>query len=88
MSPVECPLPLFDESFVDFRFIVSLHRDAFNQLARPLSFTRDAVLDLYFGWMRHTIGPQVKRKAPCGSCGTEMEVFQVAQDFLRPQPDY
>ena len=80
--------PLFEESFVDFRFIALLHRDAFNQLARPLSLTREAVLDLYFGWLRHTIGPQVKRKAPCGSCGTEMEVFQVADDFLRPQPDY
>ena len=88
LSADECSAPLFDESFVDFRFIVSLHKDAFNQLARPVSCTRDAVLDLYFSWMRHTIGPQVKRKAPCGSCGTEMEIFQVAEDFLRPQPDY
>jgi hypothetical protein len=80
--------PLFSESFVDFRFIASLHRDAFSRLARPLSLTRDAVLDLYFGWLRHTIGPQVKRKAPCSSCGTAMDVFQVAEDFLRPNPNY
>jgi hypothetical protein len=79
---------LFGESFVDFRFVITLHRDAFDKLERPLALTRDGLLDMYFSWMRHTIGPQVKRKVPCGTCNTEMEVFQVVEDLLRPQPDY
>jgi hypothetical protein len=79
---------LFDESFVDFRFVVTMHRDAFDKLERPIALTRDGLLDMYFSWMRHTIGPQVRRKSPCPSCATEVEIFQVVEDLLRPQPDY
>ena len=79
---------LFEESFVDFRFVITMHRDAFDKLERPLALTRDGLLDMYFSWMRHTIGPQVLRKSPCPSCKTEIEVFQVVEDVLRPQPDY
>jgi len=79
---------LFEESFVDFRFVVTMHRDAFDKLERPIALTRDGLLDMYFSWMRHTIGPQVSRKSPCPSCKTEIEVFQVVEDLLRPHPDY
>jgi hypothetical protein len=65
-----------------------MHRDAFDKLERPIALTRDGLLDMYFSWMRHTIGPQVARKKPCPSCETEIEVFQVVEDLLRPQPDY
>jgi len=79
---------MFEESFLDFRFVVTMHGDAFDKLERPIAMTRDGLLDMYFSWMRHTIGPQVKRKAPCPSCKTEIEVFQMVEDLLRPQPDY
>ena len=79
---------LVPESFADFRFVVTMHRDAFDKLERPIALTRDGLLDMYFSWMRHTIGPQVRRKSPCPSCKTEVEVFQVVEDLLRPQPDY
>lgn len=79
---------LFPESFADFRFVVTMHRDAFDKLERPIALTRDGLLDMYFSWMRHTIGPQVRRKSPCPTCKTEVEVFQVVEDLLRPQPDY
>ena len=80
--------PLFEESFADFRFIVTIHRDVFDKLERPIALTREGLLDLYFGWMRHAIGPQVRRKSPCPSCKAEIEVFQVVEDLLLPQPDY
>lgn len=82
------PSPLFEESFIDFRFVATLHRDAWDRLTRRVSLSRAALLDLYFAWMKHTIGPQVQRKAPCPACNTEIEMFQVVEDFLRPQPDY
>ena len=87
-SGVDARQELFEEGFVDFRFVITMHRDLFATFARPIALTRDGVLDLYFSWMRHTIGPQVQRKAPCPSCSAEVEVFPVAEDFLRPQPDY
>jgi hypothetical protein len=79
---------VFEESFADFRFIVTMHRDAFDKLERSIALTREGLLDLYFSWMRHSIGPQVRRKSPCPSCNAEVEVFQIAEDFIRPQPDY
>lgn len=79
---------LFDESFIDFRFVATLHRDAWDRLTRVVSLSRAALLDLYFAWMKHTIGPQAQRKAPCPACNAEIEMFQVVEDFLRPQPDY
>jgi hypothetical protein len=79
---------LFGESFVDFRFLITLHRDAFNSLRRSIALSREALLDMYFGWMKHAIGPQVLRKAPCPACKVEIEMFQIVEDFVRPQPDY
>jgi hypothetical protein len=79
---------MFEESFLDFRFVITMHSDAFDKLERPIAMTRDGLLDVYFSWMRHTIGPQVRRKAPCPSCKTEIEIFRVVEDLLRPPPDY
>ena len=79
---------MFEESFLDFRFVITMHSDAFNKLERPIAMTRDGLLDVYFSWMRHTIGPQVKRVAPCPACKTEIEIFHVVEELLRPPPDY
>lgn len=76
------------ERVADFRFIATLHRDVFDTLERPLSLTPEALMDLYFGWMRHTIGKRVPDTAPCPSCGTAVEVFRLVEELATPSGDY
>jgi hypothetical protein len=76
------------ERVADFRFIATLHRDVFDELERPLSLTPAALTDLYFGWMRHTIGKRVPDTAPCPSCGTPVEVFRLVEEIATPSGDY
>lgn len=78
----------FPESFVDFRYTMTMHRDLFAQFERPIALTREGLHDLYFGWLRHTMGPQVERTKPCLSCGAQVPVFQLVEEVLRPPPDY
>jgi hypothetical protein len=80
--------PCFPESFVDFRYTMLMHSDLFAQLARPIALTREGLHDLYFGWLRHTMGPQVEKTKPCASCGADVPVFQLVEEALRPLPDY
>jgi hypothetical protein len=78
----------FPESFVDFRYTMTLDRALFEQIERPFALTRDGLYDLYFGWLRHTMGPQVQRTRPCETCGAPVSVFQYVVEALRPPPDY
>jgi hypothetical protein len=76
------------ERVADFRFIATLHRDVFDTLERTLSLTPAALMDLYFGWMRHTIGKRVPDTAPCPSCGTLVDVFRSVEELATPSGDY
>lgn len=76
------------ERVADFRFIATIHRDVFDRLERPLSLTPAALTDLYFGWMRHTIGKRVPDTAPCPSCGTPVEIFRLVEELATPSGDY
>jgi len=81
----DCPL---EESVVDFRFVVTLHRDVFGVLSRPLSLTREAVLDIYFSWMKHATGSHVPSTVPCPTCKCPVEVFRAVADVANPSDDY
>lgn len=79
---------IFGDSIIDFRYVATLHRDYFDQLERPVALTRDALLSLYFGWTRHTLGPQFQDTQPCPSCGQSISVFQFQEVILQPPVDY
>lgn len=72
----------------DFRFVVTLHKELFNQLERPVSLTRDALLDLYFSWMQHTIGKHIPATTPCPECGAAVAVFHAVEEVATPDADY
>lgn len=72
----------------DFRFVVTVHRDLFNALERPISLTRDALLDLYFSWMHHAIGKRIPDTAPCPKCNTLVPVFKAVEEVATPGEDY
>ncbi|MBI5489533.1 MAG: hypothetical protein HY905_19525 [Deltaproteobacteria bacterium] len=78
------------EGFVDFRYVVTIHEDLLSRLRlnRCLALTPDGLMDLYFGWLRHTLGPQVARTTPCPTCGSAVEVFQLVDEMMRPPDDY
>lgn len=79
---------LFDRSFVDFRYIVTLRQDLFDSLNRPLALTPDALLDLYFGWMRHTTGKEIPPTLDCSECGHAVPVFEEVAEIAAPDADY
>jgi hypothetical protein len=78
---------LFGESVVDFRQIVTLNRELFDGLDRPLALTREGLLDIYFNWMRHTIGQKVPATTTC-VCGAAVPVFAAVAEMASPPVDY
>jgi hypothetical protein len=79
---------LFDDSFIDFRFIVTLSKDLFDGLHRPLALTRDGLLDVYFSWMRHAIGQKIPATTSCLGCGEPVPVFAAIEEVANPPADY
>jgi hypothetical protein len=79
---------LFDESFVDFRYIVTVHAEFFATLTRPLALTREGLLDLYFSWMRHTIGKEIPPTLTCATCRKPVTIFTEVAAMIEPPPDY
>lgn len=82
------PVVLFDRSYVDFRYIVTLHEDHFSTLDRPISVTRNILLDMYFCWLRHTTGKEIKQQHSCPHCGNEVDPFQDVLETIAPGDDY
>jgi hypothetical protein len=78
----------FADSFVDFRFVLTLHRDLFAVLDRPLALTREGLFDLYFSWTRHALGNQLQKTKPCPHCQCAVPVFELASQMLQPPLDY
>jgi hypothetical protein len=78
---------LFGDSLIDFRFIVTLDKDLFNGLVRPIALTRTGLLDVYFSWMRHTIGQKIPATTTC-TCGAAVPVFAVVEEIANPPDDY
>jgi hypothetical protein len=79
---------LFDRSFVDFRYIVTLHESLFETLTRPISLSREALFDVHFGWLRHTTGKEIPQSLPCAKCGEMVEVFAQVEEIAAPDADY
>jgi hypothetical protein len=80
---------LFGDSFIDFRYIVTLDKGLFDTLERPISLSPDeGLLDVYFGWMRHTIGKKVPVTTTCPSCSTPIPVFEAVREIANPPADY
>lgn len=79
---------LFADSVVDFRFVITLHRELFDQLARPIGLAHAALKDVYLSWLRHTTGKFISITVPCGSCGTPVPVFQEVQAMANPPDDF
>jgi hypothetical protein len=79
---------LFDRSFVDFRYVVTMHDKVFAGLARPVSLSREAVYDLYFGWMRHTMGKEISQVIPCPRCNATVDVFAEIESTIVLDVDY
>jgi hypothetical protein len=78
----------FDRSYVDFRYIVTIGQELFDTLDRPLAVTRDALMVLYFGWMRHTTGRDIPQTLDCTACNHPIEVFQEIAEIVNPEDDY
>lgn len=79
---------VFGRSFVDFRYIVTVRQELFETLERPLALTADALLDLYFGWMRHTTGKEIPVELDCSECGHPVPVFEEVAEIASPPVDY
>jgi hypothetical protein len=79
---------LFPESAVDFRVIVTLHKQVFDTLDRPVSLTPSGLTDLRLSWLRHTLGAHVPTTEPCPQCGTEVDVFRPIEECVTPVGDY
>lgn len=76
------------ERVADFRFVVTLHKDLFDGMQRPLSLTPTALLDLYFTWMNHTLGKSVPETMPCPKCETPVDVLRFVEAIATPSGDY
>ena len=65
-----------------------MREDLFGALERPISLTPDALLDVYFGWMRHTTGKEIPATLNCAACGHDIEVFAEVAEIAPPDADY
>jgi hypothetical protein len=81
-------IALFPESFVDFRYIVTLDASSFDKLERVTALARTGLLDVYFGWMRHTIGQRIPATLDCKQCGAPIPVFAGVAEIANPPADY
>lgn len=89
LPPVQNALgKLFEDSFVDFRFVVTLRDDLFNTLARPLALSRPALLDIYLSWVTHTTGKEVPAEGRCPNCASVVHLLEDVDQILYPPPDY
>jgi hypothetical protein len=79
---------VFKDSFVDFRYLITLHSDSFLQLTRVVSLTRFALMNLYFGWLRHTIGRDIPQTTSCIKCNERIEIFKEIQPHFLPSIEY
>ena len=55
---------VFDDSYVDFRYVCTVTDGFLGGLKRVVSLSRDAVHQLYFGWLRHITG-FIPGEEPC-----------------------
>lgn len=76
------------EGFLDFRSIVSVKRELFDQLARPIGLTHGLLQTIYLGWIRHASGTVIPTHAECSGCGAAVPVFHVVQDAVTPPDDF
>ena len=79
---------LFADSFIDFRYLMTLDQDLFSLLTRVISLTRSTLANLYYDWMLHTIGRDVPETIACSTCDTPVDVFGQIITGLTPQIDY
>jgi hypothetical protein len=77
----------FPDSYVDFRYICTLDNSLLDPTSRLVSLSRDALHQLYFGWLRHTTGA-VPEPSPCPKCNQEIPLLVEAPGLLSPPEDW
>lgn len=85
--PRELAGKIFEDSYVDFRYVCTATEAFLASLKRVVSLSRTAVHQLYFGWLRHTTG-FVPQEGPCPECRARIPLLVREAGLLTPPEDW